>query len=341
MFKEKDLIIIAEAGVNHDGCIKKAKKLIDIASTSKAKFIKFQTYKAENLVTKKARKAKYQIKNTKNKKETQYEMLKKLELSSKDYLILKRYCIKKKIKFLSTPFDSESFDLLKKIGLNIFKISSSDLNNLPFLEYISKKSNKSTKIILSTGMGNLKEIIIAIRSLTKFNIFKKNISILHCTSNYPASDGSLNLNVIKTLKQKLRLNIGYSDHSVGVVASLVAIGMGINLIEKHFTLNQFSKGPDHKASLNPKQFKEFTNNIFRAKKMLGSNLKKTQPEEIQVKKVARKSVVASKKIKKGEKFSYKNLLIKRPGTGLEPKKIYKLIGKISKKNFRKDQIITI
>ena len=266
-------------------------------------------------------------------------MLKNLELNYEDHINLMNYCRKRKINFLSTPFDNESFNMLKKIGLNIFKISSSDLNNLPFLQYISKNSNKNTKIILSTGMSNINEINHAIKSITKFKVLKKNIILLHCTSNYPASDNSLNLNVIENLRKNFNIEIGYSDHSLGNVASLVAIGMGINTIEKHLTLRKSLIGPDHKASLDANDFLKFTKNIYRAKIMLGNSSKSIQPEELQIKKIARKSVVALQKIKKGEKFNYDNLCIKRPGTGLEPKYLFKLIGKISRKNFKKDQLI--
>lgn len=334
------LIIIAEAGINHNGNISVAKKLINLASKAGAHYIKFQTFSSENLTTQRAQKANYQIANTKKKKETQFQMLKKLELSYKNHINLKKYCKKKKIKFLSTPFDNKSFDLLKKIGLNIFKLSSSDLNNIPYLQYISRKSNNKTKIILSTGMSSINEINEAIKNLTKFNICKKNICLLHCTSNYPASDKSLNLNALKTLKKKFKLKIGYSDHSKGGVASLVAVGLGISIIEKHFTLDKKASGPDHKASLSPKELISFVSDLMRAQKMLGDGLKKIQSEEINVKKVARKSVVANKKILKGEKFTFENLTTKRPGTGLEPKKIFSLVGKVAKKNFNTDQLIS-
>jgi N,N'-diacetyllegionaminate synthase len=336
--KKNNLIIIAEAGVNHNGNLKIAKKLIDVASNSKADYVKFQTFTADELATKNAPKAEYQNKNLK-KNLTQYNMLKKLELSLKDHIILKKYCKKKKIKFLTTPFGINSFELLKKLKLNLIKISSGDLTNIPFLRYISKNSKKNTKIILSTGMGNLKEINEAIKSLAMFNISKKNISLLHCTSNYPASNSSINMNSLKTIQKKFRIPTGYSDHSLGNTASIIAASLGAIIIEKHFTLDKKLPGPDHIASLNPSELKFFVEELRNVPIMLGSFLKKTQKEELNVKKIARKSLVAKIKINKGELFSNKNIDIKRPGTGMSPRKLYNLINKKSKNNYKKDQLI--
>lgn len=336
--KKNKLIIIAEAGVNHNGNLKIAKKLIDVASASKANYVKFQTFTADELATKNAPKAQYQKINLK-KNVTQYNMLKNLELSFKDHIILKKYCKKKKIKFLSTPFGIKSFDLLKKLKLNLIKISSGDLTNIPFLEYISKNSKNNTRVILSTGMGNLKEINEAIRSLTRFKILKKNITLLHCTSNYPASKISINMNSLKTIQRKFRIPTGYSDHSIGNTASIMAVSLGASIIEKHFTLNKKLSGPDHQASLNPKELKFFIEEIKSVPIMLGSYKKKTQKEELNVKKIARKSLVAKMKINKGDLFSFKNIDIKRPGTGMKPNKIYNLINKKSKNDYIKDQLL--
>mgnify|MGYP006076411843 CR=1 FL=1 len=336
--KNNNITIIAEAGVNHNGDLQKAKKLIDIAVKSKADYIKFQTFRAEDLVIKKAIKAQYQKKNSKIN-ESQFDMLKKLELSFKDHKILKNYCNRKKIKFLSTPFGIKSFDILKKLGINLIKISSGDLTNIPFLQYISKKSNKKTKVILSTGMGNIKEIQDAIENLSKFRLSKKNITLLHCTSNYPASSGSINMNSLLTIKKKFKLLVGYSDHTLGNTASIIAVSLGAIVIEKHFTIDKKLNGPDHKASLNPQELNSFVKEIRNVPIMLGSFKKKTQKEEMNVKKVARKSLVAKTYIKKGELFSYKNIDIKRPGTGLSPKKIFDLINKKSKRIYKKDQLI--
>ena len=341
MIKKNKILIIAEAGVNHNGNLKLAKKLIDIASNSKADYVKFQTFIAENLVTKKAAKAKYQVLNSKNKNETQFQMLKKLELNTNNHMELKAYSKKKKIKFLSTPFDEDSFDLLKKIGLNLLKISSTDLTNIPLLQYVSKNSSNKMKILLSTGMGTIPEIKDAVKSLTKFNIVKKNITVLHCTSNYPASDGALNLNALTTMKNELNLKIGYSDHSIDDIASLIAISKGATVIEKHFTISKKLNGPDHKASLNPDELYKFVKNIKRVNKMLGSFKKKTTPEELDVKRKARKSIFAKANIFKGEIFTINNLTIKRPGTGIAPKKYFNLLGKKSKKKYYVDDAIKI
>ena len=336
--KKNNLIIIAEAGVNHNGNLKIAKKLIDVASNTSADYVKFQTFTADELVTKGTPKAEYQIKNTK-KNSSQYDMLKKLELSFKDHVKLKKYCKKKKIKFLTTPFGIKSFNLIKKLNLNLIKISSGDLNNIPFLHYISKNSGKNTKIILSTGMGNLNEIHDAIKSLTKFKILKKNITLLHCTSNYPASKRSINMNSLKTIQKKFNLPTGYSDHSEGNTASIIAVSLGATVIEKHFTLNKKLAGPDHKASLNPTELKIFIEEVRNVPIMLGTYIKKIQNEELNVKKIARKSLVAKNEIKKGQLFSYNNIDIKRPGTGLHPKKLYNLINTKSKNDYKKDELI--
>lgn len=336
--KKNKLIIIAEAGVNHNGNLKIAKKLIDVASASKANYVKFQTFTADELTTKNAPKAQYQKINLK-KNITQYNMLKKLELSLEDHIILKKYCKKKNIKFLSTPFGIKSFNLLKRLKLNFIKISSGDLTNIPFLEYIGKNSKKNTKIILSTGMGNLKEINEAIRSLIKFNILKKNITLLHCTSNYPASKNSINMYSLKTIQRIFGIPTGYSDHSIGNTASIMAVSFGASIIEKHFTLDKKMSGPDHQASLSPRELKLFIEEIKSVPIMLGSNKKKTQKEELNVKKIARKSLVAKTKISKGDLFSFDNIDIKRPGTGMKPKKIYNLINKKSKNNYIKDQLL--
>ncbi len=333
--------IIAEAGVNHDGNLEKAFKLIDIASNLKANFIKFQTFKADLLVVKNAKKARYQMINSPNKRETHYEMLKKLELNYNDHISLIDRCRKKKIKFLSTPFDIDSFFLLKILGLRTLKISSGDLTNIPLLEKISLNSPKFMKIILSTGMGTIKEIDQALKALTKYNLIKKNITILHCTSNYPASDKSVNMNALISIRKKFGNNIGYSDHTFGNIASIIALSMGAKIIEKHFTINKLSSGPDHKISLSPKELRHFVHDIHRASKMLGSFEKKASKEEEPIKKIVRKSLVANSFIKKGNYFTSKNITVKRPGTGLEPKYFKSLLKKKAKKNYKKDQLIIL
>lgn len=334
------ITLIAEAGVNHNGSIKIAKKLVDIAKEANSSFVKFQTFKAENLVTINGPKAKYQKTSSKNK-ETQFEMLKKLELNYNDHINLIDHCNKKKINFLSTPFDEDSFLLLKNLEQKVYKISSSDLNNYPFLEFISKNSSTNFQVILSTGMSSINEVKKAVKYLTKYKIRLKNISILHCTSNYPASLASLNLYSIKYLKKIFKHNeIGYSDHTIDDLASILAVGLGARIIEKHFTIKQNMLGPDHKASLPEKNFINFAKKILGLPVALGiKNQKKPSKDEIEMLKIARKSIFAKLSIKKGEKFTHSNLTLKRPNSGLQPENYFKLIGKISKKNYKKDEQI--
>ena len=337
--KKKQIKIIAEAGVNHNGEINNAKKMIKIASEAGADFVKFQAFQPDKLIIPSAKKTKYQINNTGNKNETQIEMLKKNMLTFEQLKLLKKFAEKRKIKFLATPFDEESFNQLKKLKLNIIKISSGDLTNLPFLEHISKNLKKTDKIIISTGMGNIIEIRDALKSLTKGNIMKKNITILHCTSNYPASDVSVHMNSLETIKRKFKTKIGYSDHTMRNIASILAIGKGAEVIEKHFTLDRKLKGPDHKASLEPHELHNFIRDMRTAYKMLGSYIKKARKEELNVKKLARKSIFAKKKIMRGEKFTINNLDIKRPEIGLKPKMFFSILNKKSKKKYLKDQKI--
>lgn len=360
--KKKKIFIIAEAGVNHNGSKKKMFKMIDIASKAGADAIKFQTFKATKLATIKAKKADYQLKTTHNN-ESHFEMLKKLELSEKDHFKLKDYCKNKKIKFLSTAFDSESLNFLnKKIKLDTFKIPSGELNNLPLLIEFGRTRKK---IILSTGMGTLKEIDKAISyiaignilgqkkidkyilknelsKLTKkkrFEVIKNKVSILHCTTNYPAQNHELNLKVIKSISKTFNLPVGYSDHSMGIYASLAASALGSKIIEKHFTISRKLKGPDHKASLEPNELVSLIKNIRNIELSLGNGIKKPTLSELRNIKTVRKSLVAKANIKKDEIFSEKNLIIKRPGIGISPSKYWQYIGKKSKKNFKRDSLI--
>ena len=327
------VLIIAEAGVNHNGSLIKAYKLIDEAKKSGSDFVKFQTFIPELLVIPKTKKAKYQINN--DKTQTQVEVLKKLASPLPSFIKIKKYCRKKKIKFLSTPFDTESARLLKKINQKTIKISSGDLNNYPLLKEVSKYAKQ---IILSTGMSNLKEINEAIKTIKKFNK-KIIINILHCTSQYPAAEQNLNLRAISLLKKKYNLDIGYSDHTKGREASIAAVALGAKIIEKHITLNNKMKGPDHKASLNPIDFKRFVDSIRMTETSLGKEKKIITKSEIDVKKVARKSIVALIDIKKGDLFSDKNITTKRPSIGLSPMKWENLIGKKSKKNYKINDFI--
>ena len=329
MIRKNKTIIIAEAGVNHNGNIYSALKLVDIAAKSKADFIKFQTYSTDDLVQKKVGLAKYQQKNTK-KNYSQYEMLKKFELSFSDHLRIIDRCKKKKIKFLSSPFDLKSIDLLKKLRMNLFKIPSGEITNIP---YLRKIGSLKKKILLSTGMSNIKEIKIAVQTLLISGTKKKNITILHCSSDYPAKKNDLNLLSIPFLKKKFNINVGYSDHSLGLDASFTAVALGAKVIEKHFTTNNNLNGPDHKASLNPIQLTDLVNGIRNIESTLGSYVKKPSAPELKNLKFIRKFIVAKKKIKKGEKFSEKNLTTKRALVGIPASKWDLVIGKKAKKNF--------
>jgi len=331
--KSNKVFIIAEAGVNHNGSIEKALKLVDIAKKAGADAVKFQSFIASEEVSSFAPKAKYQMSTT-NPNESQLDMIKKLEFSIKEQKKIKSYCNKLKIEFISSPFDIKSINILKKLKIKTVKIPSPEINNLPYLVEISKKFSK---IILSTGMSTMKEICTAIKILKKNK--KKDISILHCISSYPTKLEDLNLNAIHTLKNKFNNIIGFSDHSLGLEGSLLAVAVGARIIEKHFTINRNLNGPDHKVSLSPKQLNELIKKIRQVEKILGSGIKKPQQSEIENIKVVRKSLVARENIKIGNKFTKKNITTKRPGTGISPMKWKSIIGKKSKYNYKKDEIL--
>ena len=316
----KSCFIIAEAGVNHNGDINIAKKLVDAAFEAGADAVKFQSFKAENLVTKKAPKADYQKETTGNG--NQYEMLKKLELSYENHVLLKKYCEDKGIMFISTPFDFESVDLLEKLNIPLYKISSGDLTNVPLLKYIAKL-NKS--MIVSAGMANLGEVEVAVEAIK--NAGNDKIILLHCTSNYPTAYEDVNLNAMITLKNAFNLPIGYSDHTVGVEVPIAAAAMGAKVIEKHFTLDKQMEGPDHKASLNPEELRKMVDSIRNIEKAFGDGIKKCNKNEENTRQVARKSIVARVNIKKGQTISYENVTFKRPANGVSPIFIDEIIGK--------------
>lgn len=329
------VFIIAEAGVNHNGSLKLAKKLIDIAASAGADAVKFQTFKAENLVTKKAQKTKYQTKTT-DKDETQFEMIKKLELDSQAHKQLLNYSIKKKIMFLSTPFDHGSIELLNELGLEVFKISSSDITNLPYLRHIGKLDKK---IILSTGMSNIDEISDALQVLIKSGTKKKNITVLHANTDYPTPMKDVNLKAMLTIGKKFNIAYGYSDHTLGIEVDIAAVAMGASCIEKHFTINSNMDGPDHKASLNPDQLTDMVKAIRNIEKALGSDIKKPSSGEMININLVRKSIVAKKDIKQGEIFSENNLAVKRPGNGISPMKWDEIIGTKATKDYNEDELI--
>ena len=327
--------IIAEAGVNHNGSLKLAKRLIQIAKYSGVDAVKFQTFKAQNLSIKNSPKAEYQ-KRTSNNKETQFQMLKKLEFTKKMHKECIKYCKKLNIIFLSSAFDIESLEYLKKLKLSIFKVPSGEITN--YL-YLKKLGSFNKKIFLSTGMSNLKEINLAIKTLIKFGTLKNNITLLQCNTEYPTPFKDANLKAISSLKKKFKLDVGYSDHTESIEASLAAVALGATVIEKHFTLSKRLKGPDHVASLEPKELKHLVTKIRNIELCLGDGRKKVSKSEKKNIKIVRKSIVASKNIKKGEIFTEHNLTSKRPGNGLSPFLIKKLIGIKSTKSYTKDQQI--
>ena len=329
------VFIIAEAGVNHNGSITLAKKLIDAASTCGADAIKFQSFKAKNLAIKNLKKAGYQKKST-NKKETQFEMLKKLEMSETMHLELINHCKKKKIEFISSPFDSESINLLKKLGLKTFKIPSGEITNLPYLRKIGKLKKK---IILSTGMSTIYEIKNALNVLVKSGTSKDKITILHTNTDYPTKFEDVNLNAMTSIGRYFDLKFGYSDHTLGIEVDIAAVAMGASCIEKHFTLDCSMKGPDHKASLEPFQFDRMVKSIRNIQVALGSKIKKPSKSEKKNMKLVRKSIVANENIKKGELLSEINLAVKRPGTGISPMKWDEVIGTYASRDYKKDELI--
>ncbi len=329
------VFIIAEAGVNHNGSLNLAKKMIDIAANSGADAIKFQTFKTINIATKNLKKANYQ-KNKNNKDENQFNMLKKLELNKEDHITLIKYCNLKKIQFLSSPFDIESLELLKNLGLEIFKIPSGEINNIPFLKHLGKLNKK---IILSTGMSYMNEVKTAFKTLVHSGTLKKNITILHSNTQYPTPMEDVNLNAMVRIGDELGVKYGYSDHTLGIEVDVAAVAMGASCIEKHFTLDKNMQGPDHKASLEPIELKKMVKSIRNIELALGSKIKKPTNSELSNIKLVRKSIVAKISIKKGDIFSEKNLAVKRPGNGISPTKWQEIIGKKAKKNYNQDDLI--
>lgn len=327
--------IIAEAGVNHNGSIDIAKKLVKAAKQAGADCVKFQTYITENLVTTTAKKADYQIHNTQNE-DTQYSMLKKLELSFDEFRELKRYCGEMNIDFISTPFDLDSIDFLESLEMKFWKIPSGEITNFP---YLKKIANTKLPVILSTGMSSIEEVSSAV------DVLKKNgcpdISILHCTTEYPTPVEECNLNAVRTLKEVYGVRVGYSDHTDSILIPAAAVAVGAEIIEKHFTLDKSMEGPDHKASLEPKQLKEMVRNIRVIECALGDGVKRPSQSEIPNIAIARKSIVAKERICKGEVFTEENLAVKRPGTGINPMNWEYVIGKIATKDFEKDELIKI
>lgn len=334
-FNNQKTIVIAEVGVNHNGDLNIAKELIKEASIAGADVVKFQSFNADSLVTESAPKADYQVLSNEDK-DSSYQMLKKLELSKDDHVVLINECKAHSIEFLSTAFDIDNLDLLLELNMSRIKIPSGEITNLPFLKYIS---SINMPVILSTGMADLNEIENAIGILLSNKLSRSNLSILHCTSQYPAPFEEVNLRAIPALKNKFGIEVGYSDHTLGIEASIVAVALGATIIEKHITLDSDLPGPDHKASIEPNHLKDMISAIRNIEIGLGDGVKKPSLSEIKMRDVARKSIVAKKKIYKDEILTIENMTIKRPGNGISPMLIEELFGTRAVKDFAEDELI--
>lgn len=331
------VFIIAEAGVNHNGSIELAKRLIDVAVESGADAVKFQTFRANALVCASAEKAEYQKKSS-VASESQFQMLKNLELDRTDHKILIDYCRFKNIQFLSTPFDSHSIEMLNDFGVPIFKIPSGEITNLPYLEHIGRLNRD---VILSTGMAELFEIAQALDVLAAAGLKRDRITVLHATTEYPCPIDEVNLRAMESIKKAFDVKIGYSDHTLGIEVSLAAVALGACVIEKHFTLDRFLDGPDHKASIEPNELKAMVCAIRNIEQALGNGVKKPSQSELKNVGVARKSLVASVDIKKGEIFSEKNICAKRPGYGVSPMRWHDVIGQTAHRDYLVDEQIEL
>lgn len=330
--------IIAEAGVNHNGNLEMALQMVDVAAKAGADAIKFQTFKAERIISKTAPKAGYQ-KETTGSEESQLEMVKRLELDEAAHRQLYDYCRKKKITFLSTPFDLESIDLLDRLGLTLFKIPSGEITNLP---YLRKLGGLNKRLILSTGMADLGEIEDALDVLTEVGTPLERITVLHCNTEYPTPFEDVNLRAMLTIKNAFPgISVGYSDHTNGIVVPIAAVSMGAEVIEKHFTLDRNFPGPDHKASLEPDELTAMVQAIRNIEKALGNGIKRPSPSEVKNKLIARKSMVATQPIKTGEMFSADNITAKRPGAGISLMRWDEVLGQVAQKDYEKDELIRL
>lgn len=323
--------IIAEIGVNHNGSLDLAFQSIKEAKKCGADAVKFQTFKAEKLVVSNAQKANYQNRNT-DAQESQLDMLKKLELNYKDFVLIKEYCHEMQIDFLSTPFDEESAEFLNSLNIDAFKVSSGDMNNIPFLQQLDQYQRP---IILSTGMADLEEVRYSVQSIKNSPLV-----LLHCTSDYPAPIEEVNLRVIHTLQQEFRTIVGYSDHTKGIEVSIAAVAMGASIIEKHFTLDKKLPGPDHESSLNPEEFASLVHSIHIIEKAMGDGVKRCMPSEESTKIAARKSLVLARDKKGGEVLGKEDIAIKRPGTGIEPRFYHDIMGKVLLRDIDSDHVLT-
>ncbi len=333
----KKTFIIAEIGVNHNGDVKTAQKLVDAAVDAGVDAVKFQTFKSELVISQNAPKAEYQKKAT-GENESQLEMVRKLELDENAHKELLQYCQKKGVVFLSTPFDFDSIDLLDSLGLEIFKIPSGEITNLP---YLRKIGTLKKKIILSTGMSDLKEVNKALDILMKAGTSLVNISVLHCNTEYPTPFCDVNLQAMVMMKKKFGMKVGYSDHTLGIEVPIAAVALGAEIIEKHITLDRKMEGPDHRASLEPQEFKQMVQAIRSIEQSLGDGEKKPSCSEKKNIFIARRSIVASSPISKGDVFCEKNITVKRPAAGLSPMKWDKVLGSKAKRDFGQDEMIEL
>jgi len=333
------VIIIAEAGVNHNGDINLAKKLIDVAVEAGVDYVKFQTFKSESLVSKSAKKADYQIENTQDSTENQLQMLKKLELSHEQHIELMAYCRQKEISFFSTAFDLDSLIYLKELGLTMVKIPSGEITNLP---YLRKAAELFSKVIISTGMSTLEDIEKALNVFLTAGIKREAIYILHCNTEYPTPMKDVNLLAMLTIKNKFNVEIGYSDHTLGIEVPTAAVALGAKMIEKHFTLDRSLPGPDQLASLEPLELKAMVASIRNIELAIsGNGMKEPSSSELKNMEIARKSIVAKTTINKGDIFSESNITTKRPGNGISPMHWDEVIGQVAQADFNADDLIKL
>ena len=336
----KRTLIIAEAGVNHNGSLLLAKQMVEKAAEAGVDYVKFQTFKSENLVSKLAPKADYQKRATEGEgqDDSQLSMLRKLELSQQDHIVLIDYCRQCGVEFLSTAFDEESIDFLHSLHLGLWKIPSGEITNYP---YLKKIASFSEKVILSTGMSTMEDIIGALDVLIKYGVAREDITILHCNTEYPTPWEDVNLLAMNRMAADLNIQIGYSDHTCGIEVPLAAVALGATVIEKHFTLDKNLPGPDHKASLEPEELKQMVTSIRHIEQALGSPVKQVSTSEKKNMIVARKSLIASRNIHKGELFSEENMTVKRPGNGISPMRWEEMIGKMASRDFQEDELIEL
>ena len=330
-------LVIAEAGVNHNGDLARAKQLIDAAANAGADLVKFQTFSADRLVTRSATKAEYQTQTT-DKTESQYEMLRRLELNVEMHEELIAHCAARNIGFFSTAFDIESIDLLVSLGQDHFKIPSGEITNLPYLRHIGRLGKA---VILSTGMATLGDIEAAIDVLEQAGTPRAKITVLHCTTEYPTPMSEVNLHAMRSMQRAFGVRVGYSDHTPGIEVAIAAVAMGASVIEKHFTMDCNLPGPDHKASLEPEGLVAMVSAIRNIEVALGDGVKHLTHSEARNKPVMRKSLIASRKIETGEIFSAKNITVKRPGTGISPMRWDEVIGRTASRDFAEDELIDL